>query len=149
MSVVEEQIGDTPVPHVTPSVTECVAPEPSAIAHVSHASGLARSAPLSAIEHVAPVAADVHATPATVIEQVALVMDYVTPAAADAAPIPVIGCTTPASAVADTTPVLVNDYATSSPVIEQHKTNTSIFFSNPVNSCLQPSRMCQMSLSLS
>ena len=30
MSVVEEQIGDIPVPHVTPSVTECVAPELSA-----------------------------------------------------------------------------------------------------------------------
>ena len=116
-TVIEEQIGDTPV-LVTPSVTECVAPEPSAIAHVSHASGLARSAPISVIEHVALISADVHVTPAAVIEHVALVMEYVTPAAADAAPIPVIGCTTPASAVADTTPALVNDYATFSPMIE-------------------------------
>ena len=52
------------------------------------------------------------------IEHAALVMEYVTPAAANAAPNPVIGYATLALAVADTTPAPVNDYATSSPVIE-------------------------------
>ena len=46
ISVIEEQIGDFLVPHATPSlVTEYVAPEPSAIEHVSYASDFTRSAP--------------------------------------------------------------------------------------------------------
>ena len=49
ISVIEEQIGDFPVPHATPSpVTEYVAPEPSSIEHVSYASSdFTRSAPTS------------------------------------------------------------------------------------------------------
>ena len=52
------------------------------------------------------------------IEHAALVMEYVTRAASNAAPNPLIGYTTPSLAVDDTTPAPVNDYATSSPVIE-------------------------------